>query len=155
VEEVFNIQSLTEMELLNKKGQTGGLVTGLVMGIIALVIAVIIAFVIISTLNNSGITTLVQDSGPTSTVLNENNQTTVPHVFLNQTGYTLANWDSTLLLRDSFTITAITNFSDGVLLLPGNYTLTSGILKNATTSSFNNISINYTYQNKYYGRRNK
>jgi multisubunit Na+/H+ antiporter MnhC subunit len=43
--------------LMNKKGQTGGLVTGLVFGVAALVIGVIIAFIIISTLNNASLLT--------------------------------------------------------------------------------------------------
>ena len=42
---------------LNKRGQTGGLVTGLVMAVAGLVIAVIIAFVIVSTLNSAGLLT--------------------------------------------------------------------------------------------------
>ena len=40
---------------MNKKGQTGGLITSLVFGIAALVIGVIIAFVIVSTLNGAGL----------------------------------------------------------------------------------------------------
>jgi len=42
---------------MQKKGQTGGLVTGLIFGIAALVIGVIIAFVIVSTLNGAGLLT--------------------------------------------------------------------------------------------------
>ena len=42
---------------MNKKGQTGGLVSGLVFGIAGLVIGVIIAFVIVSTLTNAGLLT--------------------------------------------------------------------------------------------------
>jgi len=42
---------------MNKKGQTGGLITGLIFGVASLVIGVIIAFVIISTLVDSGIVT--------------------------------------------------------------------------------------------------
>lgn len=40
---------------MNKKGQTGGLISGLVFGIASLVIGVIIAFVIVSTLTNAGL----------------------------------------------------------------------------------------------------
>lgn len=43
------------METLNKKGQTGGLITGLVMGVAGLVIGVIIAFVIVQTLTGAGL----------------------------------------------------------------------------------------------------
>lgn len=42
---------------MNKKGQTGGLISGLVFGIAGLVIGIIIAFVIISTLVNSNLLT--------------------------------------------------------------------------------------------------
>ena len=42
---------------MNKKGQSGGLVTGLVFGIASLVIGVIIAFVIVSTLTGAGLLT--------------------------------------------------------------------------------------------------
>jgi len=42
---------------MNKKGQTGGLITGLIFGIASLVIGVIIAFVIVSTLTNASLLT--------------------------------------------------------------------------------------------------
>ena len=48
---------MKSIQTLNRRGQTGGLVTGLVMGVAALVIAVIIAFIIISTLNNASLLT--------------------------------------------------------------------------------------------------
>jgi multisubunit Na+/H+ antiporter MnhC subunit len=40
---------------MDKKGQTGGLITGLVFGIASLVIGVIIAFVIVSTLTGANL----------------------------------------------------------------------------------------------------
>ena len=43
--------------LMNKKGQTGGLVTGLIFGIASLVIGVIVALVIVSTLTGAGLLT--------------------------------------------------------------------------------------------------
>jgi len=42
---------------MNKKGQSGGLVTGLVFGIASLVIGVIIAFVLITTITGAGLLT--------------------------------------------------------------------------------------------------
>ena len=45
------------MNKLDKKGQTGGLITGLVFGVASLVIGVIIAFVIVSTLTGAGLLT--------------------------------------------------------------------------------------------------
>ena len=51
------MRKLSELSSMNKKAQTGGLVTGLIFGIASLVIGVIIAFVIVSTLNNAGLLT--------------------------------------------------------------------------------------------------
>ena len=45
------------MRKLDKKGQTGGLITGLVFGVASLVIGVIIAFVIVATLTGAGLLT--------------------------------------------------------------------------------------------------
>ena len=45
------------MNKLDKKGQTGGLITGLVFGVASLVIGVIIAFVIVSTLTGADLLT--------------------------------------------------------------------------------------------------
>ena len=46
-----------KLNKLNKKGQTGGLITGIVFGIASLVIGVIIAFVIVSTLTGADLLT--------------------------------------------------------------------------------------------------
>ena len=46
-----------KLKRLNKKGQTGGLITGLVFGVASLVIGVIIAFVIVTTLTGAGLLT--------------------------------------------------------------------------------------------------
>jgi len=50
----MNIQKIVPIE---KRGQTGGLITGLVFGVVALVIGVIIAFVITNTLTSSSLLT--------------------------------------------------------------------------------------------------
>ena len=42
---------------MNRRGQTGGLITGLVFGVASLVIGVIIAFVIVSTLTGANLLT--------------------------------------------------------------------------------------------------
>jgi multisubunit Na+/H+ antiporter MnhC subunit len=42
---------------MNKKAQTGGLITGLVFGVASLIIGVIIAFIIVSTLTGSNLLT--------------------------------------------------------------------------------------------------
>lgn len=43
---------------INKKGQTGGLITGLIFGVASLVIGVIIAFVIVGTLIDANLLTV-------------------------------------------------------------------------------------------------
>lgn len=48
---------MEKLKLLNKRGQTGGLITGLVFGVASLVIGVIIAFVIVSTLTGANLLT--------------------------------------------------------------------------------------------------
>lgn len=53
---------------MNRKGQTGGLVSGLVFGIAGLVIGVIVALVIVSTLVNSNL--LTANSAEANTVGN-------------------------------------------------------------------------------------
>ena len=45
------------MQKIDKKGQTGGLITGLVFGVASLVIGVIIAFVIVQTLTGADLLT--------------------------------------------------------------------------------------------------
>jgi hypothetical protein len=141
VEEVFNFPSLIfKMEMLNKKGQTGGLVTGLIFGIAALVIGVIIAFVIVSTLNSAE---LIQN---TANPLAANNETWNSNVgaYINTTGYTLAKKNTS---TDSFVIVAAYNRTAGYVLIPsGNYTVSAaGVVTNATTTVWNNVSITYTY----------
>jgi len=51
----MNIQKIVPVE---KRGQTGGLITSLVFGVVALVIGVIIAFVIMNTLTGSSLLTI-------------------------------------------------------------------------------------------------
>jgi len=61
-----------EKLLLNRKGQTGGLITSLIFGVAALVIGVIIAFVIVSTLNGAGLLTAdsAEETSSTNLVAN-------------------------------------------------------------------------------------
>ena len=51
---------------MNKKGQTGGLITSLVFGVAALIIGVIIAFVIVSTLTGAGLITTNPEGNATA-----------------------------------------------------------------------------------------
>ena len=67
------------------------------------------------------------------------------NAFLNTTNYTLANF------TEGWNITTITvtNASNSVLLLAGNYTFneSTGVLANATATEFTNVSIRYAWNN--------
>jgi len=126
------------MVKFNKKGQSVGLVTGLVFGVATLVIAVIIALVITSTLNDAN---LLDSGRETVTVLNEIK-------FINATGDTLDSGVSDArYVSGSATITNVYNYTNGTTVIPaGNYTLSAvGVLTNATTSTWDNVSVNYTF----------
>ncbi|MFA6201201.1 MAG: hypothetical protein WC679_12435 [Bacteroidales bacterium] len=124
------------MEQLNKRGQTGGLITGLVFGIAALVIGVIIAFVVVGTLSNAN---LMTGGRVTTSVLNEVG-------FINATTYTLTNVNENTF---DYSISSAVNRSSGAAIPASNYTLSSrGILTNTSVGTgyaWNNVSLNYTY----------
>ncbi len=65
--------------------------------------------------------------------------------YLNTTGYTLA--ESTRIGFTTPVIVQISNYTDGEIILSGNYTLTGNILTNTSATTWNNISINYTWTN--------
>jgi len=100
---------------MNRKGQGGGLITGLVFGIASLVIAVIIAFVIVSTLTGAD---LLTEGRTTATTTNE-----TTGVYVNQTGYTLANYNSDT--TTAIAMTTITDYVAGTTIPAANYTLSS------------------------------
>lgn len=135
------------MGKLNKKGQNAGLVTGLVLGVVALVIGVIIAFVITSTLSSAD---LLSGSRDTLSVTNESRPTYI--AFVNQTGYTLAKVNATTSNYAIVTIFNATTAGKGLYnytIASANYTLSSsGVLTNATTYTYPNVSISYTYQDQ-------
>ena len=119
---------------MNKKGQTGGLITSLVMGIAGLVIGVIIAFVIVSTLTGSD---LLTSGRTTATTTNESG------AYINATGYTLSNYDSDT--TTSISVTTVWNSTDTVTILSGNYTLSSvGVITNATATTWADVNITYS-----------
>ena len=131
---------------MNKRGQTGGLITALVFGVASLVIGVIIAFVIVSTLTGAG---LLSSNRPTVAVANEGATTLA---FCNDTGYTLLKENST---TQAFAITGIMNATtDGLGIY--NWTITgtsanctvtdAGVVTNGSSLQWNNVSLNYTYQ---------
>jgi len=123
----------------NNRGQmSAAFVTGLVMGTAALVITAIIALVVVDTLTSAD---LVSDGRDTVTVLNE-----LGHV--NITGHTLTG-TSADYVPGTFTISGLVNYTDGTtFLLPNATTSAAGVVTNASTSVWNNVTINYTYSLK-------
>jgi hypothetical protein len=64
--------------------------------------------------------------------------------YVNQTGYTLATYGVTG--RDQFTITAVINATSNATIGAGNYTLTTGVLRNATATNWPTAKVTYTYR---------
>ena len=123
---------------MNRKGQTGGLITGLIFGIASLVIGVIIAFTITSTLSSSNLLTAGRT---TQTVNNESG-------WVNSTGYTLTG-ASNDYVYGSFSITILLNATDNSTIDVGNASVTSdGIVYNASATEINDALITYTYSLK-------
>jgi len=120
---------------MNKKGQTSaGLITGLVMGIAGLVIGVIVALVIVSTLTGSSLLPSISNS-----VVNESGG------YINITGFTLAGAAASGNPR-SYSITTIHNNTDALVILSGNYTVSSvGVVTNATATTWADVNVTYTY----------
>ena len=116
---------------MNKKGQTGGLITSLVFGVASLVIGVIIAFVIVSTLTGSNIITT--DKPSTQTVVNESFADSDTAIFTTTAALVVhfSSWNATLIMNAS------TDDSDNVTLVEGiDYTIFSG------NGSFANLTEN-------------
>lgn len=107
-------------------------VKSLIMGIGALVIVTIVVLIIVSTMIDAN---LLRSADKTSTTTNELG-------YINQTGYTLANFDS---LNRNYAITIIKNVS--ATIGSGNYTFdsTTGLIRNKTEENWDNASITYTY----------
>jgi len=124
---------------INKKGQTGGLITGLIFGIASLVIGVIIAFVIVSTLTDANLLT----SGRTSAT-----ESDTSGVYINQTGNQLASLDANYI-PGGISIVSAYNVTSGQLISSGNYSVSStGLVTNASATNYN--SANITYSNSIY-----
>jgi len=118
---------------MNKKGQTGGLITGLVFGVASLVIGVIIAFVIVSTLTEAE---LLTGTRTTATTTNETG------AYLNQTGYTLTNYNSGT--TKAISVTTAWNYSSGEVIPAANYSISAvGVLVNATNLEYESVNVTY------------
>ena len=121
---------------MNKKGQTGGLITGLIFGVASLVIGVIIAFVIVSTLTDAS---LLESGRTSATTTNETG------AYINATGYTLTNYDSDTTKAISVTNAWNYTSNDGTLIVAANYTLSSaGVLTNASTFTWASVNLTYS-----------
>lgn len=118
-----------------KRGQANiALTAGLIFGIATLIVGIIIAFVVVSTLTDANLLTSDRD---TYTVTNESGG------YINATGYTLDEYDANTRL--DFTITAAYNASDGELIAAGNYTLSNGVVTNATVTVYSTANFSYSY----------
>lgn len=113
----------------NKKGGTVG---DLINGTGGLIVLVLIVFVIVSTLLGAN---LLRSTATTTTVNNESG-------YVNSTGYTLSafNWNDR-----SFTIVQVTNRTGGQVIAADKYSLTNGIVTNATAKVYASVNITYTY----------
>lgn len=102
-------------------------------GIIALIVIVAIGMTVITKLGDT--TVSCDNEAATTAVTNE-------VAFINATGYTLANAGVQNFVLVS---SVVSNRTDWTVLAAGNYTISAGVITNATAVTFTNASINYTY----------
>ena len=119
---------------MRKLIKKGGVVGDLISGTGGLIVLTIVVLVIVSTLLGAN---LLRNSTSTSTVSDEQG-------FMNGTFYLLDEWDSTYY---GYSITNVTNRTNGVEIASGNYTLntTDGRLQNLTAYVIHRVNISYTY----------
>lgn len=75
--------------------------------------------------------------------------------WINSTGYTLSRATDSDFTGGA-AIISVYNATDGVLILSGNYTVdpSTGIVTNATTTTWDNVNITYTTNHKSAGEKN-
>lgn len=124
----------------SKRGEIPlGLIAGIVFGIASLVVVVIISFTIVSTLNSANI--IGSDELTTIAVSNETAG------YLNQTGYNVSVINASTsgyTLTTLWTTNATGHYVTSVPLSNGTLSA-AGLLRNATTTEYTNISASYTY----------
>jgi len=139
--------------LKDKKGLDFNLASGIVFGVVSFAIIVIIGLMILGT------STEISDSNRASFTYTNESDNSGNIVYLNTTGYTLTGVNSTtadytiVAIWGSYnqsngSASAIMNLSAGynVSIALANATVgSSGILTNATTNVYPNVSITYTY----------
>ena len=124
--------------------QRKGILSLTIAGIAGLIILTIVVLVVVASLDGAN---LLRTTATASTTTNESDDTTTV-VWLNQTGYTLAN--AATENRD-YAITSIwasndTGYPFNLTVPSANYSVSStGVLRNATTATLTNISVSYTY----------
>ena len=125
---------------MNKKGQISSL-TGIVSSLLVIAIFIVAGLMIIQE--------FYEQDELVDTLATVTNET----AYINETGYTLLESDAPGL--NAVTITVAYNDTSGdsglggynFTIPSGNYTVSSaGIVTNATTETYDNISISYTYQ---------
>ena len=126
----FNI----EKKRMNKKGVFGlNAVQQFFVIILGIALLAFVIVVIMGTLSSTNIIPL--DTGSAT----ENNKA------ISAVGYTLGQSG---LTGFSGTITSIVNATDGITILAGNYTLTGGVLTNATATTWSDVNITYSFTNE-------
>jgi len=111
-----------------------GLISAIIAGIGALIILVMITFIVVSTLSDADLLR----STATSISATEN------YSWINETGYTLTGFSTA---NRGYSISSIINASSGDTVSVGNYTFTpsTGVLTNATTTTWSEVNLTYTY----------
>ena len=116
---------------MRKKAQ---IASNTVIGILAIIFTLIIVFVMLQQISGAGLFSAVTTS---QQVVNESGH------FLNTTGSSLSLVNAT---NSGYTATAVYNFTSGALLPAANYSLSAaGVLTNGTPTTYNNVSITYSY----------
>ena len=95
----------------------------------------LLAYVIVVIMGTLGSSTILPSNSLSATITGEAS-------FINRTGDPLTN-----IQLDGYTVSSITaiNASSGLLITSGNYTISSGIITNATSTEWNSVTLNYTY----------
>jgi len=115
-----------------------GTVSDIIGGSGGLIIIVIITLVVVSTLLGSNL--LGNDLTRTISVANETG-------YCNDTGYTLTRVNSS---NSAYTIVELLNATDDAAFAVGNCTVNAaGLVKNASSVSFNDAKFSYTFTNAY------
>jgi hypothetical protein len=132
----------------NKRGQV---VTNTVLGIGALIIGVIITFVIVATLNTSNLLPPTSSAITTATINESADTSGIDFVWMNETGYTLANFNTSVTNINLIAVWAdiIGTYGYNLSVPVENMSISEfGIVSNATVDALVNVSITYNVTDK-------